>query len=89
MARLQRTGQEADEVEVHILSCSKHDEMKLAGILQDNYFLHLTMGRRRVFDGGWLKAPKQFDQKELLNEGVDVKNRLSRVELRELGEVTG
>ncbi len=89
IARLHRTGQEADEVEVHILSCSKHDDMKLAGILQDNYFLHLTLGKRRVFEGGWLTPPKSFDQKELLNEGVDVKNRLSKMELRDLSEVTG
>ncbi len=89
IARLHRTGQEADEVEVHILSCSKHDEMKLAGILQDNYFLHLTLGKRRVFEGGWQTPPKQFDQKELLKEGVDVKNRLSKIELRDMKEVTG
>jgi hypothetical protein len=89
IARLHRTGQEADEVEVHLLSCSKYDEMQLAGILQDNYFLHLTMGKRRVFEGGWLTAPRSFDQKELLKEGVDVKNRLSKVELRDMQEVTG
>ena len=89
IARLHRTGQEADEVEVHLLSSSRYDDLKLAGILQNNYFLHLTIGKRRVFEGGWETAPKHFDKSELLEQGVEVPHSLNNKQLTELQEVTG
>lgn len=87
IARTHRLGQEKDEIVFNILLASNYDDMKLSGILQNSYFVHLTHTKQRLLTGSWIESPQHFDTERLNMAGMFVNRGFTEKHLEELKEL--